>query len=383
MANGFQALIYMQEELIAPASKLLRFEVEVEGITSIVGDLTRGAQAHTFKQTSFKIPTTCDLCFEKIWGMSAKGSKCTDCGYTAHAKCEMKVPAACPGVLDKAAKKKLKEENRAAAASGNGLDSSELDLTRTNTINSLNSTHGVQKTPSISGMSSTSGSSAPVRRVIAPPPTQYASAPPDSPTTPTAYSAPSHDSDVESGKMIYPFAGDGQDQLNVSEGVQVAILEDDGAWMTVRTSSGAEGLVPTSYVERLASGAPPPAIELPARPVSRPFELPAREDSPSPPPPAQPPRHARILAPPPMMGGGKAGKRGPPPPVRPRGAAKKKEPKVRALYAYEPQGDDEIEMDTGEEFVVVERDIGGWVKVRTHDGEEGLVPGTYVEDVPA
>lgn len=363
------------EELVTPASKLLRFEVEVEGITSLVGDLTRGTQAHSFKTVSFKIPGTCDLCFEKIWGISATGSKCTDCGYTCHAKCEMKVPAACPGVLDKAAKKKLKEENRAAAASSNGLDSSELDLTRSNTINSINSA----KTPSVS---STSGSG-PVRRVIAPPPAHYAIAPPDSPTTPTASIAPSHDSAAELGKMLYPFAGDGPDQLNVSEGIQVTILEDDGAWMTVRTSTGAEGIVPTSYVERIASAPPAPAFELPARPVSRPVELPAREDSPSPPPPAQPPRHERrILAPPPMMGGGKVGKRGPPPPVRPRGASKRKDPKIKALYSYEPQGDDEIEMQAGEEFVVVERDVGGWVKVRTESGHEGLVPGTYVEDVP-
>ena len=52
---------------------------------------------------------------------------------------------------------------------------------------------------------------------------------------------------------------------------------------------------------------------------------------------------------------------------------------MKALYAYEPQGDDEAEMEAGEEFVVIERDVGGWVKVKTRTGE-GLVPGTYVED---
>ena len=44
-----------------------------------------------------------DLCGDKIWGLSAKGSTCTDCGFSCHSKCEMKVPAKCPGVLDKAA----------------------------------------------------------------------------------------------------------------------------------------------------------------------------------------------------------------------------------------------------------------------------------------
>lgn len=125
--------------------------------------------------------------------------------------------------------------------------------------------------------------------------------------------------------MLYTFSPSGAGELKVDQGAVITILDDDGGWMTVRRSDGEEGLVPTSYVEKIVKG-----------------------------------------------------KRGPPPPVKPRGGVKKKS--VRALYAYEPVGDDEVGMKEGEEFVVVERDVGGWVRVKTSAGE-GLVPGTYVEDV--
>ena len=175
---------------------------------------------------------------------------------------------------------------------------------------------------------------------------------------------------LERGKLLYAFTGDGENQLQVSEGAQVTILDDDGAWMTVRRSDGAEGIVPTSYVEKhvteLSAMSPPPSPSPPPRSPSPPAA----------PPPALASRPERVLEPPPP----RAGKRGPPPPVKPR-AASRKERKVRALYAYDPQGDDEVEMASGEDFVVIERDLGGWVKVKTKDGREGLVPGTYVEDV--
>ncbi|KAI5779096.1 hypothetical protein EDC01DRAFT_672062 [Geopyxis carbonaria] len=379
-----RALLYSQEDILSHASKLLTYEVQTETILSVVGDVARGTQSHNFKSTSFKIPTNCDLCSERIWGLSSKGFTCTDCGYSCHAKCEMKVPATCPGVLDKAAKKALKEEKRMTMAQ-NGKNGSETDLSRSNTMSSMSSSYAaggggtlgparmgskLSKSPSLSGASTKSASSvttptAPTaaakttaaRRVIAPPPDRYVSSPP--PPIQKDESPPSTPGGVEQGKMKYAFAGEGEGELKVTEGTTVTIVEDDGSWMTVRLSDGSEGIVPTTYVEKIET------------PVSSPPR------SPSPPPrTAAPPRlTARPLmaAPPP-----KVGKRGPPPPVKPRGA--KKVPKVKALYAYTPTGEDEIEMEAGEEFVVLERDVGGWVKVKAANGE-GLVPGTYVEDV--
>lgn len=286
----------------------------------------------------------------------------------------MKVPAACPGVLDKAAKKALRGEKKAASSAMKNGGGSETDLsgsgslTRSNTVASVSSNLTVAgnrlgtksgRSPSISAASMVSVASTsssppdtapavprmaapimappPARRVLAPPPDRYVAPPPaeldadDSPpVTPTSsiHTGEAHDT----GKMLYTFAADGENELRVSEGVIVTILEDDGSWMTVRRPDGSEGLVPTSYVEKIIVAPPTP----------------------------------------------KVGKRGPPPPVRPRGV--KKEKKVRALFEYSPRGEDEVAMHVGEEFIVLERDVGGWVKVKCPDGE-GLVPGTYVEDV--
>ena len=107
-----QELLFFQEDILPHATKLLTYQVETETIIATVGDLVRGTQSHNFKSTTFKIPTNCDFCYERIWGLTSKGFTCTDCGYSCHSKCEMKVPAACPGVLDKAAKRALKEEKK-------------------------------------------------------------------------------------------------------------------------------------------------------------------------------------------------------------------------------------------------------------------------------
>lgn len=105
-------MIHMQEEILPHASRLLTAQVTVDTILAAVGDEARGAQSHNFRSASFKIPTNCDMCGDRIWGLASKGCTCADCGYACHAKCEMKVPAACPGVLDKAAKKALRDEKK-------------------------------------------------------------------------------------------------------------------------------------------------------------------------------------------------------------------------------------------------------------------------------
>ncbi|KAF8538024.1 hypothetical protein BDD12DRAFT_743025 [Trichophaea hybrida] len=342
-----RALLFCQEEILPHSFKLLTCQIETEAIIAAVGDVARGTQSHNFKSTTFKILTNCDLCSERIWGLTSKGFKCTDCGYACHSKCEMKVPAACPGVLDKAAKKALRDEKKVALKANGG---SETDLSTTSGLSRANtsastastlapptSTNRLTKSPSISGASTTSNASdtptpiatAPIRRLVAPPPDRYISAPAPAPSlsppsTPTSFHAIEP---KETGKMLYTFSSSSSGEVSVEQGAVVTIIDDDGGWMTVRRGDGEEGLVPTSYVEKIVKG-----------------------------------------------------KRGPPPPIKPRGTGMKKKKSVRALYAYEPVGDDEVGMREGEEFVVLERDVGGWVRVKTRDGE-GLVPGTYVEDV--
>ncbi|KAJ2975440.1 hypothetical protein NQ176_g5518 [Zarea fungicola] len=79
-------LFALQQDLHSVNRRRMTAEVEMSTITAVVGDVTQGAKNHNFKSQTFKIPTNCDLCGERIWGLSAKGFDCRDCGYTCHSK---------------------------------------------------------------------------------------------------------------------------------------------------------------------------------------------------------------------------------------------------------------------------------------------------------
>lgn len=62
----------------------------------------------------------------------------------------------------------------------------------------------------------------------------------------------SHDHTEESGSGIalYDFVADGNDELSISEGEHLIILERDGdEWWKCRNQHGVEGVVPASYIE--------------------------------------------------------------------------------------------------------------------------------------
>ncbi len=241
----------VQEELHQVERKRITAEVETSTITAAVGDVTLGARNHNFKSQTFKIPTNCDLCGERIWGLSAKGFDCRDCGYTCHSKCEMKVPAECPGEQNKEERKKLKQERQdsanallkpgvSGAAASASTSASELPkLSRTNTMNSLSSGYATSAHRSISGARSptlaedgpapvelpVNTRSAPVtvrkNRIIAPPPTAYVTELPSStPDRPVG-------KEQQKGKMLYSFEANGDGELSVPEGREVTILELD------------------------------------------------------------------------------------------------------------------------------------------------------------
>lgn len=243
-----RAIFALQEDFHLLDRKRLTAEVETSTVTSIVGDLSLGAMNHNFRAQTFKIPTNCDLCGERIWGLSAKGFDCKDCGYTCHSKCEMKVPAECPGELSKEDKKKMKAERQEKANSTPVYESTTTSptngaaelptLTRQNTMNSLSSgysanaslgrsTSALPTVPDADGPAELSAASSPApkpaapgrRRVIAPPPTQYISSPPP----------PSNGGSGEPrGKMLYPYQATGEDEVSVDEGKDVIIVEPDG-----------------------------------------------------------------------------------------------------------------------------------------------------------
>ena len=247
-----RGLFIVQSELHEVERKRMTAEVETSTITSVVGDISLGAQNHNFKSQTFKIPTNCDLCGERIWGLSAKGFDCRDCGYTCHSKCELKVPADCPGEQSKDERKKLKAERQALANTAppqpNGVPPEGITelpaLSRSNTMNSLSSGYAASAHRSVSGAGTrpdveetktkTEGSTskpaaARKNRVVAPPPTRYISEAPSNGIYGGNGTLPSKSVEAR-GKMIYPYQANGDGEISVEEGVEVVIIEPDGTY---------------------------------------------------------------------------------------------------------------------------------------------------------
>ena len=249
-----RSMFMMQETLHQSERKRLIADVETQTITAAVGDVSLGAQNHNFKPQTFKIPTNCDLCGERIWGLSAKGFDCRDCGYTCHSKCELKVPADCPGEQSKDERKKLKAERQQAATAAlpqpNGsTHDGTLDppLNRADTMSSLSSGYAASANRSVSGTGprtaeedagldgsgsqSVLSKSSPARRnrIVAPPPTQYISEMPANGVSGTGMT--SHPSEAH-GKMLYPYQAHGDGEISIDEGEEVTIVEPDGKFIS-------------------------------------------------------------------------------------------------------------------------------------------------------
>ena len=359
-------------------------EVEVTTITNNVGDVSIGAKTHSFKPQTFKIPTNCDLCGDRIWGLSAKGLSCEECGFTCHTKCELKVPADCPGELTKEQKKSIKAERQAAAQAQGAAPPSSSDgmngggggnsgLQRSDTIasmNTLSSGYAASAHRSVSGTTARSSvaedsGTAPApagpmrRRLVAPPP---ASAPPVSELSPAA------NGDAEkSGRMLYTYAANGEGEISVSEGQDFTLLEpDDGSgWIRIRPSSSsakAAGLVPASYVD-LTTAKPLPERPRPTSTASASTNSLTNNSGSD--------TSAPTSAP-------KAKKQGPA--VAPRRGAKKVK-HVEALYTYSASGPGEVDMREGERMVLILADQGdGWCEVEGSAGR-GVVPASWVREV--
>ncbi|KIP02892.1 hypothetical protein PHLGIDRAFT_271826 [Phlebiopsis gigantea 11061_1 CR5-6] len=185
---------------------------------ALAGD--EGAQnPHTFKSSSFSIPTQCAYCKSSIWGLSKQGKTCKACGISVHAKCELKVPANC------------------LASTG---------------------ARGHTASHSISSNLSRSDSRASTVSSIGTP-------------TPSTFAPPDRASGIAEGhhptaRVIFGFSPTSPYELAVSEGSVVQIVEeDDGSgWVKAMDDSGGKGLVPASYLvpvgpsEAVHSRASPP-----------------------------------------------------------------------------------------------------------------------------
>jgi len=237
-----RATFTVRETLHEVERRKITAEIEVATIVEAVGDVSVGARNHNFKVQTYKIPTNCDLCGERIWGLSAKGFDCRDCGFTCHSKCELKVPADCPGESNKEERKKLKGERTEASHARQPVvepirdgKASAPALTRSDTVGSMNtlsSDYAVNGNRNVSGGLSfnsdetientrpaiTKARSVPGPRLKAPPPTQYQ----------TGSNGNGFRSGQLKAKVIYSYQKTGQGELSVGEGMEVSILEPDG-----------------------------------------------------------------------------------------------------------------------------------------------------------
>ncbi|WPH02335.1 Hypothetical protein R9X50_00519800 [Acrodontium crateriforme] len=370
-----RAQFYNLEALHEVERKRMTAEVEISTIMAAVGDVSAGARNHKFKNETFRLPTNCDLCGDRIWGLSAKGLSCEECGFTCHTKCELKVPADCPGELTKEQKKTIKVERQAAAAAqatappvtGSGTENGSArlpNLQRSDTMGSMNtlsSGYAASAHRSVSGTtiktSTDSGDGAPGvapkisssrPRVMAPPP--------------TSYHTNDGGGDDQHGKMLYAYTASGEGEISATEGQSFTLVEpDDGSgWVRIKPASfgAVPGLVPASYVE-LTPASMSPALD------DRPVSTAASESTTS-------------LAGSDTPSLGKLKKQGPV--VAPRRGAKKIK-HVEALYTYTPNAEGEVAMDEGERMVLISPDQGdGWCEVETRAGK-GVVPAGWVREV--
>ncbi|KAI9804526.1 MAG: hypothetical protein M1825_001425 [Sarcosagium campestre] len=368
-------LLSLQEELHRIDHQKVNAEVETSVIKAAIGDVSSGARDHSFISQTFKIPTNCDLCGERIWGLSAKGFDCKDCGYTCHGKCELKIPATCPGEQHKDEKKKLKIERQLVAntmapnanGSEQGKTTTVSNLVRSDTMTTLSSGYATNAHRSVTGLSvkpmdglgfekAEPPSSSKIKpntsrrnRIVAPPPTAYTTEIPsdiDIENSDFSQSAGSQQS-----RMLYTYQQNGDGEISVDEGTSVTVVEpDDGSGWTLVRTNGSEGLVPTAYVE---------ISHAPFTPKDRPVSAYSSSSA--------------SLA---SSGAPASRKKGPA--VAPKRGAKKLS-YVEALYDYDARSDAEWSMAVGDRFVLIHKDSGdGWADVEK-GGIIKSVPANYIE----
>ncbi|KAH9948829.1 hypothetical protein B0H21DRAFT_731329 [Amylocystis lapponica] len=182
-------------------------KAEIDTITTALGG-DEGAQSpHTFKSSSFSIPTTCVYCKSSIWGLSKQGKTCKACGISVHSKCELKIPADCPG-------------NRSSGH--NHTMSDTFSISRSSSTVSRSDSH-------VSSVSTR----------VTPTPSSF---------TPTTHAL---EEVHPAARVLFDFSPTSPFELAVFEGTSVEVLEeDDGSgWVKVADNTGGKGLVPSSYIQ--------------------------------------------------------------------------------------------------------------------------------------
>ncbi|KAF8526758.1 hypothetical protein JB92DRAFT_3087230 [Gautieria morchelliformis] len=208
--NCFEA----QQQLTYLSTSQSMLTAEIEVILMALGDDQGAQRPHSFKSSSFSIPTPCGYCKTSIWGLTKQGKTCKCCGLSVHSRCELKLPAECSG----------------GNSGGHVRSSASISMSPVPSHQPAKADH-----PSASSFS-----------------------------TPHA----AHEETHPSASVLFSYEASSPFELSVTAGELVQLLEvDDGSgWIKIADSQGSKGLVPASYVEPSdAEGAhaPSPTLETP------------------------------------------------------------------------------------------------------------------------
>eukprot|EP01133_Synstelium_polycarpum_P005691 gene5691-6575_t len=134
----------------------------VESLSSL-SSLSPILKAHNFKSKYFTQPTKCQFCEQFIWGVIGKqGVMCSDCGYTAHKPCGIKVAHSCTSSPPKRVKsstererdmlrihldKEASSENLLAHSHSGGNSRKDFNINVNNINNSVNNNNSNNNVP--------------------------------------------------------------------------------------------------------------------------------------------------------------------------------------------------------------------------------------------
>ncbi|GJE88388.1 hypothetical protein PsYK624_044710 [Phanerochaete sordida] len=202
---------------------------EITTISAALGGDEGAQNPHTFKSSSFSIPTQCAYCKSSIWGLSKQGKACKACGISVHAKCELKVPADCG----------------APPPQGGRGHHAHLSISSS-----------LSRSGSRASRASTAEAGSPAAA------TPSAFAPPD-----RASALP--EATYPAARVVFEYTAASPFELSVHDGAVVRVVEeDDGSgWVKVLDDEGAKGLVPASYLEPVEAAAAPAAAPAQAHAV--------------------------------------------------------------------------------------------------------------------
>lgn len=202
--DAIDGLLDAQHQVALYETSQSILEAEIRIIETALGGDEGSQRPHSFKSSSFTIPTECGYCATSIWGLSKQGKTCKACGLSVHSKCELKVAADCSGV--RGVRQKVTDSESVSGSS-----------------------------PTLSRSSSRASST------VLPTASSFTQSP--------ILTIPEAEFPVV--RVVYDFTPTSPFELAVHGGASVRVVEeDDGSgWVKVVDEDGGRGLVPASYIE--------------------------------------------------------------------------------------------------------------------------------------